>query len=989
MYSLQFWKHWSKSFQFLFWFLSICCLLALGLFWFNYFLWPAPAIAYDHYQQLQNVEVASHSFSVGIINLAVPADVYLVFENIFGSQLRPAVFASYFLLTALTVAFLFFISIATVLSRFRFLMAMTIVILFITTLQFDSLEIFGLTNHIITLAVVLLYGALAFYFHAIKTYYSFVQRLLAFLLLTLVIGVVVFCFAKITSPFLHIAANGLLASIIVSLIFIIIVAHEIVAAFVSVITKGFRSQKSLQHFLILTAIYLVNVFLMIAAKKHLFDWSFYTVSPFFLITVSAIIGIWGFRQKEAAHENILNNEPLRIYFFLSLALVSLSALFYFTSSASDMMMDTLEDIIMAAHFACGLIFTVYVFANFAPMLMKNLQVHKVLYKPETLPLFTTRILSLVATFAMLSWATSWKTYLNETVATYLHAQGDVYVYKNDDASAEKYYLKSLQFRNQNLHAHYALANIYENRNESIKAREQYEKAIEWTPSVPLYLNLSRSFSQRGDVLEAALTIDDGKKNFPNNGELLNASALSFLKLKVADSALYFFQQAKNINATKEIAETNLLAASTMYNANLLVDSVISLGKINNATKANELALATSKNKKVVIEGKIVSDTSLSIYEAVALCNYLVNQKETVDTTEIRNAIALAKKEVNDFSSEQLLISSAHALYAQGYVKEALQLAREVAATSGNGNYFSLMGLWLLEQNNPWLARVYFNQAFDHKHSLAPYHRAIAELESDSLNYAYASCDSLKKSDNKKLAAFAGLMIRVLTTKSNEVNALTDEEKYFYCRYIISLTDKTQFENTIHSITNEQLRVQAIIDRSKKWFAMDEPIDAENQVNQINTSYDRNINQQVANLRLMIAVEKNDWKFVNENFSKIELTPSHKKYIEALLAQQNGNQKLAEQKFNELIKADNQFEGGIVAASRFFPNDMNHFSVLADGLSVKPNSVKILKQHALFAMSLNLYDAAQESLDKLRAILPDASFKKFVAAHPDYFGAEKK
>ncbi|MBI3481524.1 MAG: hypothetical protein HY015_00840, partial [Bacteroidetes bacterium] len=725
-----------------------------------------------------------------------------------------------------------------------------------------------------------------------------------------------------TLPLLHLSTNGLLAGIVVSLIFIIMVSHEIVAAFVTITTKNLKSTRSLQHFLILTSIYLLNVFLIFASKMGIIEWSFFSVSPFFLITVSGILGIWGFIQREEVHENILGDEPLRLYFFLSLTLVTFGTMTYFLSSASDMMIDVFEDFIVAAHFGGGLIFTLYVIANFAPMLAKNLSVYKILYKPETMPHFTFRLMAVIATFAVLSWAVSWKTYLNQMAASYYHAQGDLYLAKGEDSTAETFYHKSIQFRNQNLHAHYALASIYASKVESIKERKEYEKAVEWTPSVPLYLNLARAYSHQGDVLESALTLDEGKRKFPKSGELQNAVGLSFLKLKEADSALYFFQKAKGINSTKNIAETNLLAASASLKVNHPIDSAISLGSAgSNGIIANELAIANLRKDKMGTEGKFSNDTSLNIYEAVTLCNYLINQKETVDTTLIRSAIKLSRKEANDPFAEQLLISSAQALYAHDMIKEALQIVREVSYAIGDGKYFSL----------------------------------------------------------------------VLKTKPDQTTSLPDDEKYYFCRYKISFTDKLLFEKTVNAIADHQLRAQAIIDRSKKWFAMDESEEAAALLGQLNTVYSRNINQQVANLKLMLAAEKGDWQYVQKYSPETEISFGQRIYFEALLATQNGNQKEAEQKFSYLEKANNQFEEGVVAAARFFANDSNnlkHFSVLVEGLLAKPNSVKILKQHAVMAAALGFADAAQDSLDKLRKILPEASFKKFLGEHPDYFGVMK-
>ena len=995
MFSLQFWKSWNKSYQAIFWILAFFVFASIIFFWTSWSASPAPVITYDHFQQIQRIEVQSHSFQVGLINLAVPADSYLIFENIFGSKLQPNVFALYIFIGALSISFLFFISIISTLSRYWFLIGMGLAMLFLASLRFEALEIFGLTNKTVTIAVVLLFGGLAFYFHAFRKETTFVQRLLIFLVVIIFISTVLFFFSQIASPFLHLAVNGLMAGIILCLIFILMVSHEIIASFVTLTTQSIKSSKSLQHFLILTAVYLVNLSLMFASKMGFIGWSFFSISSFFVLTVSAILGVWGFRQRGIIYENIISEEPIGIFFFLSMMLTSISAMGYFAASASDMMMDALDDLIMAAHLGCGIIFFLYVIANFGPMLIKNLPVYKVLYKPETMPHFTYRLMSIIAVFAVISTAVSWKTYINQSTASFYHAYGDLYLSQGDDVTAEAYYTKSIQFRNQNLHAHYGLASIYGLRYESIKEKKEFEESIEWTPSIPVYLNLSETYASQGDVLEAALTIDEGKRKFPKSGELMNAAGLAFMKLKSQDSALYFFNKTKKSKGTSQIGETNLLGVSVLFNSDHTVDSVMSLKDTKyDGVKVNAFAFANQRQIPIIFEDKLELDTALTVYQAALLCNYLVNQREKADTALISLVVKLAGRPSNTGFKERLLVSAAQSMYAMGEVKRALQTLREAAYRSGEGHYFSLLGLWLLEQNNPLAASGYFKMANEKQQPFALYHQAIAETEADSLNQAFASWDSLSRSNDKSIAAFASMMKKVLLSKNSEIKTLSDDEKYYFCRYKIGMIDSLLFERTLNRIGDEKLKNQAIVDRSKKWFVMDEAEKSSRLLQQISGNVDKNLREEIDQLSLMLAAEIGDWNFVGKKLNNGVAIPFNQRvYLEALQAEQSGNAKEAELRYKYLVNANNQFEEGVVAASRFFANDtsdrLKNFSLLVDGLLAKPNSVKILKEHILQCIGLGLQQEAQDSLDKLRWLMLPSSFKKFIAAHPGYFGVERK
>ncbi len=995
MHSLQFWKSWNKFYQAVFGILSLLVFATIIFFWTSWSESPAPVITYDHYQQIQRIEVPSHSFHIGLTNLIVPADSYLIFENIFGSRLQPNTWALYFFLGALSISFLFLITIVTTLSRYWFLFGMGLVILFLASLRFDVLEIFGLTNQSTTIGVVLLFGGLAFYFHGFWKEATFSQRLLIFLTLLILIDVLAFFFSRATAPFLHLAVNGLSTGIILCLIFMVMVSHEIVAAFVTITTQNLKSSKSFRHFLILTIVYLINLALMFASKMGFIGWSFFSINSFFVFTISAILGVWGFRQRGVMYENILPSEQLGIFFFLSMMLTGVSAMGYFASSASDMMMDALDDLIMAAHLGTGIIFFLYVIANFGPMLVKNLPVYKILYKPDTMPYFTYRLMSLIAVFAVISSSASWKTYIKMATASFYHAHGDLYLSLGDEGTAEVYYTKSIQFRNQNLHANFGLPIIYSSRYESIKEKKEYEKTTTWSPSVPVYLNLSEAYASQGNELEAALTLDEGRKKFPASGELQNALGLSYVKLKLSDSALYFLQQAEKSKGTSGIGETNLLAAAALFNNNYPTDSMLSLKNIKqDGIKVNRLALANQKQLPLIFEDKMELDTALNVYQAMLLCNYLVNQKGKADTVLVSQVMKLAANPSNADFKERLLVASAQVLYARGEVKRALQILREAAYRSGDGHYYSLLGMWLLEQNNPLAASGYFKTAQERQQPFALYHQALAETEADSLNQAFVSWDSLSRSKDHAMGFFASMMKKVLVSKNSEIAALTDEEKYYFCRYKIAMTDSLLFERTVSGMGDEKMKARAILDRSKKWFALDEVARASLMLQQAPVVVDKNLKVEMDQLGLILAAEKGDWNFVGNKLNGgLEIPFNQRVYLEARQAEQSGNTNEAAVRYRYLISANNQFEEGIVAASRFIAQDttdqFKNFSFLVDALLAKPNSVKILKQHVLQCIGLGLPEDAQDSLDKLRLLMLPSSFKKFIAAYPDYFGVVRK
>ena len=402
MNSLFFWKSWSKSYQLIFWSLAALALASIFTLWFAYFQNPSLAFTWENLQQIETVETFTHSFSVGLFEFAVPADSLLLFETLSGSVLHPVEWSFYLFLFCLTIGTIFFVTIITTLKRFSFLVGMGLFILLIISLRLEALELLGLSNKIPTIITLVLVGGLAYYFQSFRTETTFATRLLTFLSLVILLSVLFLFSSKVQQPFMHVAVNGLVAGMVLCIVFIGLVAHEIVALFITIVTKSTKPSKSALHFFVISGIYFANLVLSYLIKEGQLALDLWVINSFFLITVSAVLAVWGFRQREPLYENLLSSNSLAVYACLSLMAISFSIMGFFVVTGSGTMVDGFQDLILYSHLGYGLIFIVYVISNFSPMLLGNLPVYKILYKPDTMPFFTFRMGSLIATFAFLS-----------------------------------------------------------------------------------------------------------------------------------------------------------------------------------------------------------------------------------------------------------------------------------------------------------------------------------------------------------------------------------------------------------------------------------------------------------------------------------------------------------------------------------------------------------------------------------------------------------
>ncbi|HNV29961.1 MAG TPA: hypothetical protein PKJ83_12535 [Cyclobacteriaceae bacterium] len=998
MHTIQFWKSWTKPYLYFFWFLSALLILSIGFFWYSNIINPAPVISWEYFQELQTEQIPVRSFRVGLANIPVQADNFMVYETQLGSWLQPNLTASYLFLSSLLIATLVILTIITTLSRFWFIVGMGLFSLFVISLQTETTEVFGLTNKIPAAIILFSVVALAYYFHAFKTSTGYFVRLLAFSFLFLVVGVCLVFFGEAQDPLLQLSVNGYTMGLILSLVFILMVGPEIPAAFINVLTQGTRQTKTLRHFFIITGFYFLNLLMAYGIKTGYLDWNIWVIDLFFLFTVSAILGIWGFRQREPQYASILSADPLGIYFILSMALVSFATMGYLFATANDTAIIVIRDAIMYSHLGYGIIFLAYIISNFGSMLSKNLQVYKVLYKPATMPYFTFRMMGLITSLAFLVFDTSWRTPLNQIYAAYYNSYGDLYYAQGNDQLAEGFYNKSVFYRNQNHHAHYALASIQAERLEPQKVKYELTEASSGNPTEFSFINLSDAYQLSGNLLESVMVLNEAKNKFPKSGIIYNALGLTFSKLKMSDSSLLSFQEARKTKAIKEIAETNLLATSARFKLTYPADSLLHLiGSEKEGPQANALALANLQNLTIDLKINIDEDTLLSATKASFLCNYFINQPTKIDTSLLAKAIALAQRPSNDYFKEVIIVAASHAYYSQGYVKRAFELTREVAYQSGRGKYFTLLGTWALEQNNPQIAANYFEIAKDKNQPNSLLYEAIATTEADSISKAIVVWDSLSRGRDSTQVATAKRILKVLTSTSNQIIELTDEDKYEFCRYKVSFSDTTTFWRIVESMKSEELKARAILDLSKKWFAQDETMIASEIIQKLKglKLTDKNIYDEILVFNMMFLAEMDKEKFLQQSLDKslpVQNFANELMYLQALQDENSGREEEARIKFEHLSNANVHFAEGLVASSRFFSSDttdrLKSYSILVTGLLARPTSIKLLKAYVKEAALIGFDDEASESLDKLKTLLPPRAFNRYVKENPDYFDIEQ-
>lgn len=974
---LFFWKSWLKDYRWIWYLCAVTFVFSVLFMWFSYFRGAAGVIDWVKLQEQKVIETTIHSFQLGPFNISVPADSYAILEYFHGSDIQPNTTASYLFLAVLTVAAVIILGVITTLEKFWYFIGMALFLLFLVSLRLEVIGIFGIYDRILVAVVLIVYTVPSFYFSRIKNTTPFLNRLIVFGVLTFILAIIIAFFSDVEYPFYHLTLTGYTPGLIVSLIFIITVAHEILASFVYIVSQG--SSKSIQHFGVISFIYMTNVIITCFHEIGVIDWNFLYINVYLLLTISAILGIWGFRQREMLYENIVSYAPFGGYFFFAIGAICFATMGSLLGNANDPPVRIIRDVIIFSHTGYGIVFLTYVFSNFILMMARNLPVHKVLYNPNRMPYVTYRFAGLIGVLGFVFYM-DWKDYVFHGTAGFYNYAGDLHTLLGNDENALNFYKQAQSQGFRNNRANYAMATSKSSRFNMEAAHEDYYQANAKRPTPFSLTNAGNIYVWEGDVISAI-------KEYKRANDLLNGSSVidnnlgfAYAKLHDLDSALLYLNRARSDSYTRTSAETNFFALAALELIPIKVDSVLNLFE-NDATPVigNALALSTLQRQEIKSIINPLVNKKLNLYTATLLNNYCIKHATTLDTSFVREAFRIASDSLNADYSEAIKASLAFAYYFQGNVTKALEILAELAYISQDyqGKFNYLMGLWALEQENPELASSYFTHATSANYKEAKFYNAIALSEARNIPEALAAWDTVLTGKNTTHQAIALQMKKILSPNSVNTAALNDAEKYQFCRYRLRVQDSLVFNRLVQTFENTDYKAQAILDFSKKCYDADETVLAIKYFNRISglELTDERLYNDVRHFELLMLASRKELanlaSQINTGISFDRARFLEKSFYTALIAESNGDTLTARRNYEMIARYNPYQEDAVIAAADFFRKQKNPgltaYNILAEAIQINDNSLRLLKAYAAEAARAGFDDYAASAAMRIQEL----------------------
>src|SRR5690606_27500022 len=341
------------------------------------------------------------------------------------------------------------------------------------------LEVFGQLNDIPLVVTLIAFGGLAIYFNMIRPGVDVARRAVAFAGVMMLFALTVGLGSKVDYPFMHLAVTAYPAAVVITILFILLVSHEILAAFIAILSRSGASR--IQHFFILTTIYLANLLVTALHELDIINWNFVYLNAYLLLVVSAVLGVWGFRDRQATYENILSFAPAGALLYLAIATIAFGTIGGLLGNANDAALNVMEDIIVFSHLGFSFIFVLYILSNFASLLGSNLPMHKVLYKPTRMPWFTFQFAGLIATLAFVFFV-GWRVYVYDAVSGFYTYLGDVDIKLNNLELARAHFDRARSYGPQSHHTNCAIAKLTQNRYNQEESERHLKLANGKRPS---------------------------------------------------------------------------------------------------------------------------------------------------------------------------------------------------------------------------------------------------------------------------------------------------------------------------------------------------------------------------------------------------------------------------------------------------------------------------------------------------------------------------
>lgn len=957
----------------------------------SYVLGSSLVINWEVENIIDPVQASFQKYRLGIFEFPINIETFVISQSYIASELQVNLWPAYLLLIWLGVFLSMMLALTTNLTRFWFVIGIILFTVILVGLKLDYLVLFNSYNKYGLLVAFGLYFPPLYIFHFVKKDTAFPIKFIMLIVSTSLFATIIYFFSGVDLPFLHLANYGIYVPLILIILFAFIIGHEIISGLLRVITSGalMGEKNSLVHFLVIGVIFLVNAVLVMLRNTSRLDLDIYLIGSFWLLTIGAIVGIWGYRTKEVSYEGIFPFYPFGAFLFIGLAITSYFTISYFFFTGNDAFVEVAEDAIVYSQLGYSSMFIIYIIANFFDLIKNNVNVGKVIYQPRRMPYFISRfaavivIMGLFFRFNMVQY--------NHAVAGFYSGVGDLYMEANDYLSATEYYNISNIYSSTGHRANYAMATMKKREGKQDEEIDYLKQAIGKNPTPFAFVNLASRYLEKKRYFEAIFTLEDGLNAFPGNGEIQNNLGLAFLELSNIDSAFLFLNSAQQEKGDFKEPSTNIYSLLVKEDLSIKRDTLdyLLMTSDNLSSTNNLLVLANQLKKKSQDKGTLDfgEPENASIDQLVYNYNKSLNDPWLVDSVYLSKMKTFYDSSDASWFMDNLKFASALALYQQGEVSQSFELLNLLAVQNPEKMYYGLLGKLSLSQKAIGLAIDYFKNAFQHGNlEIAP-ELAFAYMENGDLEKASFIWKQIELRGDSVSLKTAKDMLKVIDTSSLDEVLLEDAEiRFSFLNYRYRHADLSQLEGLVLSFDSEDIQAMGFMKLFSVYLELGNHEDALRlleEVGNINISRP-DLLEEINLAQCMFAYHTQDDALMQRLLSNLKSNNLHvNNYLNLFESMEKSDSQGAARErtaFMNMGYKNPFFEDGVLESVRFFNDEIKEedvaYAILLNAVNINPFSLKLNQAYAIQCLKTGLVSYAQETLEELKTMMPTVTYRTF-------------
>ncbi len=924
-------------------------------------------------------------FNIGLFKFQIPADNYLVWQTFTPSDIHINYQYYFAYLIALTFGISAYQATITKLGRYPFIFANLIFILLYTQIHLEETILFGERGRTYIFILIGVHLALGYLFNSFVKNVHVAIRMALFLAVHGLTAFVIHEYAGVKDPFMVIMPYSMTPGIVLSVIFILFTAQEVIFGILFLTTRStIGGQGNGKHFLILGGIYLVNLILLTARNIGVIRTEIAIVDEYWILILSALVAVWSIPYKQILFPKypLKNDGKLLV---ISLGIICFAFFALQSSTINTPAIDALKDVISFIHIGFGSMFFFYVILNFISALYQNIAVYKIVYKEVNFP-FVTSLLAGLAVVAGLYFYTDKSAFL-ESKGGYYNVHGDVQSYLGEFGLAEKYYSAAGFYGGHNLKAYHNIAAYAHYEDDAIKEEDYLLKSTYRDQTDITIVALADFYKEKGNFLKAYLTLQEGLEKYPKSTYIRNNLAMQFAQTNILDSALFYFDPTYYGSEWEHVSKTNSWYIYAKSNLLFNKDSVNELLNNADATLASNL-IAYSNLKNQFLDTREISipaDSSLNSITFPLINNMALNRgvsnEDSLKSTFQKAALHYTNDNLKHYLYYDLALMAYKNHDYNGFFRY-MDAAQAGSNPVDKGKYFNTVGLISLKLNAPRLAANYFGSALQYKFEEAKINYGIAlseaNLVTDAIDYWNQVLNTDLDSSHQQVA-FNQLNILKLTT-DEAINNSNDAVTYQYLRAYRNLFPYDTFIAALHSISNESMKADLLIVKMKdqlKSGRLDHLDNLYNILNRLNITPGQ-LSVAKSDLDVAMALIYNDLNKIGE----IKKNPTDELLKEwpFLNFPANSTDSLSLYNLYNEMGINNPFNiPSVMMAVSYFKeanNGQAAYDILINAIEVNPYSVPLLKAYALTTIEENIAEFGEDVLPRIAAIVSPNEYDQF-------------